>query len=206
MNVICSPGGPVAANSYLISDDNGTAVLIDPTDAAVLSDLIRANGLRLAAILLTHGHFDHTFAQYRLKSQFSIPSYLHAADAGMIDDPRKNASGLAGNLFADHSFGTADILLYGGETLTFGSLVFRVHHTPGHTAGSVCYECQSCLFSGDTVFHGSVGRTDLYGGDPMALKRSLDYISSLDRIEKIYPGHGPETTFKYERIMNPYLQ
>ncbi len=206
MNVICSPGAPIGANSYLVSDDNGNAVLIDPTDASVLADLLRANGLHLAAILLTHGHFDHTFAQNRLKSEFSVPSYLHAADTGMINDPHKNASDLAGNLFANHPFGTADILLHGGETLTFDSLIFRVHHTPGHTEGSVCYECESCLFSGDTLFHGSAGRTDLYGGNPASLRDSLHYISSLDHIEKIYPGHGPETTLKYERIMNPHLQ
>lgn len=206
MNVICIPDfAGSSCNNYLVYDDNGVAVLIDPTEPSLLDGLIDEHKLRPATILLTHGHFDHTFAQNQLKAEFSVPSYLHEADAVMIGDLSKNASGLAGGMFFNHDYGSADILLCGGETLTFGDLVFHVHHTPGHTAGSVCYECEDCLFSGDTLFRGSVGRTDLYSGDPVALRRSLDYISSLDHIKTIYPGHGEKTTFKYEQIVNPYL-
>lgn len=212
MKIQCVPGGPIGANSYYVFDGDGTVVLIDPTDESVADRLISSSGATLAAILLTHGHFDHVYAQNAVKNRYGVSSYLHILDADMISDPRKNSASLMGKILADYPFGTADILLSGGETLRFGKLIFKVHHTPGHTDGSVCYECStlsdemSCLFSGDTLFRLSVGRCDLYGGNPSKLESSLLYISSLDCIGTIYPGHGPKTTLDFERKMNPYLQ
>ena len=206
MNVICFPGRMIGANSYLIRDEGGCAVVIDPWNADAIASQVRDERLTLSAILLTHGHFDHTYGQAKLKSEFSVPTYLHTADAEMIDDHTKNGTKLAGMLFKGHSFGQADVLLSGGESLTFGDLTFRVLHTPGHTKGSVCYLCGDVLFSGDTLFRGSVGRTDLYGGDPDALKRSLGVLSSLDGVKTVYPGHGDPTTMEDERIRNPYLR
>ncbi|MGM9637284.1 MAG: MBL fold metallo-hydrolase [Eubacteriales bacterium] len=212
MNIQCVPGGPIGANSYFVFDSAGTVVLIDPTDASAAESLISSSGASPAAILLTHGHFDHTYAQNVVKKRFGVSSYLHFLDAEMISDIRKNSACLMGGTLSNHPFGTADVLLSGGETLRFGKLIFKVHHTPGHTDGSVCYECctesdeTSCLFSGDTLFRLSVGRCDLYGGNPSKLASSLQYISSLDRVNEIYPGHGPKTTLDFERKMNPYLQ
>lgn len=205
MNVTCFPGRMIGANSYLVSDDTGHAVVIDPWNADVIASRIREEHLNLAAILLTHGHFDHTYGQVKLKAEFFVPSCLHADDADMIGNPDKNASDLAASLFKNCSFGKADVLLAGGEKLSFGDLTFRVIHTPGHTKGSVCYICGGSLFSGDTLFRGSAGRTDLYGGDPNAMKDSLAIISSLDDIGDVYPGHGDRTTLDYERKTNPYL-
>ncbi|MGM9681760.1 MAG: MBL fold metallo-hydrolase [Eubacteriales bacterium] len=213
MNIQCAPGGPIGANSYFVWDNDGTAVLIDPTDSAAADRLISSTGAELSAILLTHGHFDHVYAQNIIKKRYGVPSYLHILDADMISDPVINSACLMGGQLDDYRFGSADNLLSGGETLRFGKLIFKVHHTPGHTDGSVCYECHiensdapSCLFSGDTLFRLSVGRCDLYGGDPSKMKSSLRYISSLDRVNDIYPGHGPKTTLDFERKMNPYLQ
>lgn len=212
MKIQCVPGGPIGANSYFVFDGDDTVVLIDPTDATAAESLISSSGASLAAILLTHGHFDHTYAQNTVKNRFGVSSYLHVLDAEMISDIQKNSACLMGRMLADHPFGTADILLSGGETLCFGNLIFKVHHTPGHTDGSVCYECRdrsdetSCLFSGDTLFCLSVGRCDLYGGNPSKLESSLRYISSLDCVNEIYPGHGSTTTLDFERKMNPYLQ
>lgn len=181
-----SPGG-IAANCYFVADGN-TAVLIEATAApAAVERAQLESGAHLAAILCTHGHFDHLLAEQRLRKTFGVPLYLHREDAENPADAVKNASDACG---FQKVFSPADHLLCGEEVLRFGELAFRVMHTPGHTKGSVVYLTENTAFTGDTLFENGFGRTDLYGGDFTALRRSLEALSKLPPDTEIYPGHG----------------
>lgn len=185
-----SPGG-FAANCYFVACGD-TAVLIDATASpAAVERAQLESGAHLAAILCTHGHFDHLLTEKQLRDRFGVPLYLHENDALCPRDALKNASAVFGS---PATFAPADRLLAGGETLCFGDLSLRVLHTPGHTAGSVVYLTENAAFTGDTLFESGFGRTDLYGGDFAALRRSLETLSKLPPDTEIYPGHGGMST------------
>lgn len=142
--------------------------------------------------MLTHGHFDHMLTTKELVATFGVPLLLHTADAACPGDGEQNASAL---FFGDSmTFPAADRLLCDGEVLTFGSLSFRVLHTPGHTAGSLTYLCGGLAFTGDTLFARGYGRTDLPGGNFAALRQSLNDLAVLPPDTHIYPGHGEDAT------------
>ncbi len=201
--------GRLGTNAYLIYDDNTKkAVIIDPgDDGAFLSEEIQRLGLQPAAILLTHGHFDHFLACDLLRERYGIPLWIHAEDAPLLQDMRGNASGF----FFRNGFtaNPADSVFTDNDILTFDSLQFQVIHTPGHSKGSVCFLLkrpgEEVLFSGDTLFYASLGRTDLPGGDPEILCRSLDRIYALGSI-LVYPGHGQTTELSFEAAHNPYYR
>ena len=203
MTIHCLPLGALQANCYLLSDEEGATAVIDPGDeAGTILETVRAGELAVEAILLTHAHFDHILAADELRRETGAPVYVYETDAPALADPRRSltvlAKGGAGPLRADH-------LLKDGEELRVGRLAVSVLHTPGHTPGSCCFLCGDALFSGDTLFAGSIGRTDFPGGDDQAMAASLRMLAALEPGIRVFPGHGESTTLSKERMENPYL-
>lgn len=195
--------GPLAVNCYLLEDENGHAVLIDPgAEPQRILRLVRERELTVDAILLTHGHFDHIGAVEALRFALDAPVWIHELDAELLSDPQKNAS----LLFSDTPVTAVfDQLLQDEMTLSFGELEIHVLHTPGHSKGSVCFLTGDLLFTGDTLFAGSIGRTDFYGGDLSTLRKSLERLRLLTDDYRIYPGHGAGSTLLREKTENFYL-
>ena len=203
MTIRCLPLGALQANCYLLSDEEGATAVIDPGDeAGTILETVRAGELAVEAILLTHAHFDRILAADELRRETGAPVYVYETDAPALADPRRSltvlAKGGAGPLRADH-------LLKDGEELRVGRLAVSVLHTPGHTPGSCCFLCGDALFSGDTLFAGSIGRTDFPGGDDQAMAASLRMLAALEPGIRVFPGHGESTTLSKERMENPYL-
>ncbi len=192
--------GQLGTNCYVVSDDT-TAVVIDPGDEA--SRILAAIGDNtLAAVLLTHAHFDHMGALYDLVERTGAPVYCHADEAVAMTDGVRNLSALFGiPLRTVSTFST----LKEGDSVTFGDMTFTVLHTPGHTKGSCCYLSGNTLFSGDTLFCESVGRTDFPGGDVHAMRASLRRLLAMDGNMDVLPGHDCPTTIAHEAKYNPYI-
>ena len=187
--------GAYQTNCYLVWEkDSPSCVVIDPGYApeTVLAES-RALGKEIAAVLLTHGHFDHVGGVKTIAMETDCPVYLCPEDLSM--PPQMTA----GPLFYTNTYGEGDFVDLAG-------LSFKVLHTPGHTPGSVCLMCENALFSGDTLFWGSCGRTDLPGGSWRTIQASLRRLRDLSGDFDVYPGHGDATTLSFERKMNPYMQ
>lgn len=185
--------GPLQTNCYIVYNEGAEeAVILDPADEAEkIKDAL--DGKRPAAVLLTHGHFDHTGA---LSAFASTPVYIHPADEIMLSD---GAWSLAGNFRDRRPRPAATDFVQEGSGLRLAEMDIRVLHTPGHTPGSVCYAVGDVLFTGDTLFQASYGRTDFPGGDTAALLRSLRRLLTLDKNWIVCPGHGDPTTIFAER-------
>ena len=193
MNIETLVLGELQTNCYLVSADRSQeAVVIDP---AAEPDKIRPalNGKTVAAVLLTHGHFDHTGA---LRAFSGAPIYIHPADEIMLSDPEWSVGNLAGDTAPRPP---ATDYVQEGDVLHLAGLVIHVLHLPGHTLGSVAYEIGENLFTGDTLFHRSYGRTDLPGGSTRQIFASIRRLLKSETDWKIYPGHGPATTLFAER-------
>ena len=198
--------GPIRTNCYFVYDEETRkCLLIDPADDAQrIITLLERENLRPAAILLTHGHFDHIGAVNELVNKFRIPVIAGENEADLIADPVLNE---AAAVKSDVTV-VPDRLAKDGDVIDPGFCRFTVIYTPGHTKGSVCYysEEEGVLFSGDTLFFESVGRTDLHTGNGDALIRSIkDRLFKLPGNTRVYPGHGPKTSIEYEIRNNPYL-
>jgi glyoxylase-like metal-dependent hydrolase (beta-lactamase superfamily II) len=199
--------GPVSTNGYLVADpDTRLAVVID-TPLGVcqpFADMASSNGYTIAAILLTHSHWDHTADCAALQRRTGAPVYVHPADAYRLTDPMAHTIWPLPFTIEP----VADFLtLAHGQELSFGGLHFRVLHTPGHTEGgvSLVQGAHSRVFVGDTLFNGSVGRVDLPGGDEEQLISSIRReLFALPDDTLVYSGHGPETSIGRERVENPY--
>lgn len=203
MKITALTVGPVGTNCYLVSDGNGDAAVIDPgAEGRRILACIAEEGLTPKAILLTHGHFDHIGAVGALQKAFGIPVYIHTDDLEMLSDGEKNGSFAFG--FPEASVSGAQTLS-DGETVRAGELAFTLIHTPGHSKGSCCYRCGGVLFTGDTLFDGGVGRTDLYGGSGRELTASLKKLAGLPGDYQVDPGHGSFTTLAAQRAENPYM-
>ena len=188
-------------NSYIVATNEGNAVLIDaPADA----DYILKHGLTLKKILLTHGHFDHVGAVADLVEKTGCKVYIHEMDQAKLSE---DTDGLLINLFRVRGYKPFDksIAITEDDIIKQDELEFDVLHTPGHTSGSVCYITGDVMFSGDTLFARSVGRTDMPDGNYSALMYSMEKIKDLGGNLRILPGHMCETSLDSERKYNPYL-
>lgn len=205
MNVKSFEVGPVSTNCYILSNDSGEALIVDPGEgASMLADYIDGAGLKPLAILLTHGHFDHIMAVDALRDKYGIKVYASSREKELLEDPRKNSSDMIGKSFAT----TADVYFEDSDTLTFSDMECDVIATPGHTVGSVCFYFRGDgrLFSGDTLFCEGIGRTDLATGDHRAIVESLKkLVNTLPNETKVYPGHGMRTTIGHEKHNNMFL-
>ncbi|WP_180272709.1 MBL fold metallo-hydrolase [Konateibacter massiliensis] len=200
--------GPVRTNCYIVyNDDTKEAVVVDPADNGMyIKNMLEKQNLNIQAILLTHGHFDHIMAVEFLKNTYQVPILVHEEEKQILEDASKNLSGtMGGNAYIVK----ADRFLKDGEQLELLGTKIKVLHTPGHTAGGACYlfEEENMLFSGDTLFAGSVGRTDFPTGSMSTLVRSIkDKLMVLADDMAVYPGHESETTIGNERKFNPFIR
>jgi glyoxylase-like metal-dependent hydrolase (beta-lactamase superfamily II) len=196
--------GELETNCFLFFDEAGRdCLIIDPgAEAEKILALIAAKKLLPQAVVLTHGHPDHLGAAATLCGRFRIPLWLHEADEEML---RSRGGRDLAALFGIEPPPAAGRLLAHGDTLAAGGLELKVIHSPGHSPGSILLYGQGLLFTGDTLFQGDVGRTDLPGGDEEELRRSLDKIREFPPATVILPGHGPGSVLERERKDNPYL-
>ena len=204
--------GMVQTNCYIvINDETKECFIIDPgASGKQLAEKIRQDNLTPVAVLLTHGHFDHAGGAKTLAEEFGIKIYAHEAEADTLHDPQKNVSWMVG---AKETY-DADVFLQDEEVITLAGFEVKVLHTPGHTEGGCCYYIadERVLFSGDTLFAQSVGRTDFPGGSMSQIVRSiqeklmtLNEPGNLETDIMVYPGHNDPTTIETERMENPYL-
>ena len=177
-------------------------IVIDPADfpEKIYEKVIQMGG-KPAAILLTHGHFDHIMAAQAVKEKYNIPIYACRQEEEMLREPSVNMTGKNCSIIPD-------VLLNDLEVFQVAGFTIQIIHTPGHTKGSCCYyiEEEDVLFSGDTVFYGSVGRTDFPGGSTADIVRSLHkLVDSLPEETEVFPGHDASTTIGYEKRYNPFV-
>ena len=195
-------GGMCETNSYIISDENGVCVIVDPEGRAdVYTRYIESNALKPEAILLTHAHFDHIGAMEPLRKEYSVKVYAGEREKAVLNDPRINLTSMIGQ---GRSF-EADVYLSDGEEFTIGSMTFKTVYTPGHTCGSVVYLIDGVMIARDTLFMGSCGRTDFPTGDWGKMNESLQMLKNLEGDYRVLSGHGPETTLERERRTNMFM-
>ena len=197
----------LAANGYLLIDDNNDCVMVDPgKDNNDVVNYIKQNDLTLKGILLTHGHFDHIAGVKCLLKHFSVPIYIHENDKEFLKDPHLNCSDRFSR--KDIVIDTEPVAIKDGEILKILNDDIKVIHTPFHTRGSACFYLakENVLISGDTLFLMSIGRTDFPTACPELVDSSLAKLMSLKDETKVYPGHGPKTTIGFERKQNPFVK
>ncbi len=198
--------GPIMANCFIVGcETTKQAAVIDPGDDAdrILMELAKSE-LKVKYLINTHGHFDHVGANKRMKEATGAELAIHPDDESMLEQLSQSA--MMFGLSAENS-PPADIALNDGDTLSFGEITLQVMHTPGHSKGGVCLYTKGHLFAGDTLFAGSIGRTDLQGGDYDTLIASIkDRLLPLPENTVVYTGHGPETSIGNEKRMNPFLR
>lgn len=193
--------GVNAANCYIVFDEETRdAIVLDPGgDADDIYKALKQFGATVKYIVLTHGHFDHTEGVEELKSIVGAPVAIGEEDNKMFLKGEK--------YYGPLPQGGADILLKNGDTLKFGSHTMKVISTPGHTPGGICLLVENDIFTGDTLFAGSIGRTDLAGGNYDTIMQSLkSKLMTLSDTVAVHPGHGPSSTIGRERLMNPFMR
>ena len=197
MLIKCLPVGHLMTNCYIVTDETTLeCAVIDPGDESnTILYYLEDNHLTCRAILLTHGHYDHTGAVYAVHEETGAPVYMNALDAGTAV------------AFDSYTFTPPEgtIFYKEGDEVKVGNLTFRVMETPGHTPGSSVIKIGDCLFTGDTLFRHECGRCDLEGGDFSAMLRSLKRLSELEGDYKVLPGHEGISTLDEERVANPYM-
>lgn len=197
----------IGTNCYLvINEETKESVMVDPgAYPAKVKNAVKEQGLKLKAVLLTHAHFDHIMGLSDVMEDVKVPVYVEEADLPMMTDGESNLSSTY--VRGGYRFEEA-VLVSDGQQLEIAGFQFRVIHTPGHTPGGCCYymEQEGVLFSGDTLFQTSVGRSDFPGGSASALVRSVkEKLLVLPEETHVYPGHMEETTIGYEKLHNPFI-
>ncbi|WP_171170278.1 MBL fold metallo-hydrolase [Streptomyces sp. I05A-00742] len=213
------PAGAWGTNCYLVAPAAGEeCVIIDPGHQAAqgVEDALRKHRLKPVAVVLTHGHIDHVASVVPVCGAHDVPAWIHPADRYMMSDPEKALGrSIGAQLLGELTVGEPDDVkeLADGSTLDLAGLQFTVAHAPGHTKGSVTFrlpettDIPSVFFSGDLLFAGSIGRTDLPGGDHAEILESLARVClPLDDSTVVLSGHGPQTSIGRERATNPYLR
>lgn len=212
--------GPWQTNCYVLAPSTGSeCVIIDPGQNALpgIKDLIEQSNLKPVAVLVTHGHLDHMWSVFPVASGYDIPAFIHGSDRHLLSDPGAGLSAQTRSMLPD-LVGKVDVFAEPSEVvevrdqlnLDVAGMQFTIRHTPGHTAGSVVYVADNSggqnVFTGDTLFAGAIGRTDLPGSSPTAMNDSLrNVICELPETALIYPGHGPASRMDIELASNPYL-
>ncbi len=210
LKIACLPFNPIQENTYVLWDETNECVVIDagnssPREDAVLDNFIAEHGLKPVLAANTHGHFDHTLGVEHLKQRYGIPFALSSKDAFLLEN-----AATSGSIFGVKvgAMPTVERDLDGEQEIRFGKTILRVLRTPGHTPGHVAFfdEGSKSLFTGDTPYRESIGRTDLPGGDYSWIMRSiLDVLVPLGDEVHVYPGHGPESTIGHEVLYNPFI-
>ena len=211
MNILQLSYNLFQENTYIVTGTDGSCIVVDPgfcgqKEEEHFFSVLDSRGLKPEAILLTHCHFDHIYGVKSLQDRFGAKVYMHPADEDMIDYCAKMASRFS---IAPPDGGFSREYLHEGDTVTVAGLEFEVMETPGHTPGGICWlnRNEGVIFTGDTLFAGSIGRTDLDGGEyDDEIRSIMEKIMILDSDMKVYPGHGPSTNIGHERTHNPFLE
>ncbi|SMP49358.1 MBL fold metallo-hydrolase [Anoxynatronum buryatiense] len=196
--------GPLQVNTYILGEtESKEAMVIDPGgNAGGVIQVLEQQGWTLKLIVLTHGHGDHIGAVAELQNRTGVSMVIHEEDVAMLTDSKRNFTSMMGTGIEI----TPDGTLEDGDEILLGDQSVLVISTPGHTQGGICLKADNLLFTGDTLFMMSIGRTDLEGGNHRQLIRSIkDRLMVLEDDVVVYPGHGPESTIGEERTKNPYL-
>jgi glyoxylase-like metal-dependent hydrolase (beta-lactamase superfamily II) len=210
------PAGVLQCNCYVLAERQGAdAIIVDPGQSAMgpLRRVLDQNRLTPAAVLLTHGHIDHIWSAQKVADTYGCPAYIHPADRFMLSDPIKGFGPRIGQILLAALFSEPRQVVEldrDGDKIDLGGITVTVDHTPGHTRGSVVFRVadgpSEVVFTGDTLFRQSVGRTDLPGGSGRDLLGSIvTKLLVLDEHTVVLPGHGPQTTIGLERRTNPFL-
>lgn len=199
--------GMFAVNCYIVISDAGNAVLIDaPENAGRILSAIEKNGAVLKKILLTHGHCDHIDSLAEIAEKTGAEVFIHKYDAGKLTDDYENLSEyFSVYLDAPARHFEKAVTVSDGDVIEQDELKFHVLHTPGHTSGSVCYIIDNVMFSGDTLFRDSIGRTDMPDGNYSVLVKTLEMLTELPGNYRVLPGHNDETASDREKANNPFL-
>lgn len=199
----CGCFGSMDNNCYLITDEstNKSALIDCPEYSNQMIDFI--GDADLEYILLTHGHFDHIGGVADVKEKYDCKVAVSKEDEPMLTSSRHSLAAFCG---AFHKNAQSDLTLADGDVITLGDTEIKVLSTPGHTKGGLCFVVDDCLFSGDTLFFLSCGRTDFPGGSVTEIKQSLKRLAQLNGNLKVYSGHGQSSTLDYERQNNPYMR
>ncbi|MBQ3885925.1 MAG: MBL fold metallo-hydrolase [Ruminococcus sp.] len=197
--------GELRVNCYVVETAPGRCIIVDlGGDPDYLLNFLKDHKLKLTKILITHGHFDHIGGVEEVRKKTGAEVYIHAEDAKMLTS--REYSLAAGMSFIKFTPVTDWTAVLGDSCINDGDLSFKVIHTPGHSEGSVCYVCEDVIFSGDTLFRCSVGRTDFPGSNPIDMQNSLRKLDLLEGDYKVLPGHNSPTTLNFERKMNPFMK
>lgn len=197
--------GVYGVNCYIIGDEESKkGAVIDPGGSLnEIISIVSDNKINIEYIILTHGHGDHIGAVKDLKENTNSKILAHEAEKDILNKSENNLTALMGMDIIEIE---ADEYLKEGQTVKLGKLELNIIHTPGHTPGCMCIKVDDIMFTGDTLFAGSIGRTDLPGGDYDTIMNSLEKLSKLDDEITIYPGHGPASEIGIEKSINPYMK
>lgn len=192
-------------NTYVVGDENTKkCFVVDPGARLVdIMSFVNKMGLSVEYIVLTHGHGDHITNTVPLKEKTGAKIVAHEEEKDLLTDKKKN---LSASLPSNTVEFDADIYVKDNDTLKVGDLKLKFIHTPGHTPGGMCIKVQNHMLTGDTLFAGSIGRTDFYGGDFKKMEKSLKKLVKHDGDTIVYPGHGPNSTLKTEKTTNPFMR